>query len=128
MTDLYKDEDDAALERLLREGLSVGAEPPADLFARIARLAEAEQPQPQRAALAAPVTMPVPETPRRSLLADLFGQIGGWRLAGGLSTLMLVGFFLGFSGTTHLSAASASEQVDLMPVADQLFADTSAGE
>ena len=124
MTDMHKDDADALLERLLREDLAVGARPSDDLFARIAHLAEAEQPKAGPAAGA----LTFPQAPRRSLLADLFGQVGGWRLAGGLSTAMLVGFFLGFSGMTNLSAASASEQVDLMPVANQLFADTSAGE
>ena len=69
--------------------------------------------------------MPAPA--RRSGLAELLSLIGGWRAAGGLSTVMALGFVIGFAGPLQLTAASAAtEQVDLMPGAEMLFADTSS--
>lgn len=118
MTDMLDDDDE--LERMFGAARRTGAEPSQDLAARILALAEAEQPVAPRPVAALP--MPV----RRSGLSDLLSLIGGWRAAGGLSTVMALGFIIGFAGPLQLSAAStASEQVDLMPGAEMLFADAS---
>lgn len=119
MTDMLNDEDDE-LERMFGAARRTGAEPSQDLAARILALAEAEQPVAPRPVAATPAPV------RRSGLSDLLSLIGGWRAAGGLSTVMALGFVIGFAGPLQLSAASAvSEQVDLMPGAEMLFADAS---
>jgi hypothetical protein len=119
MTDMLDDDDE--LERMFGAARRTGAEPSQDLAARILALAEAEQPVAPR-----PVAALMPTPVRRSGLSDLLSLIGGWRAAGGLSTVMALGFIIGFAGPLQLSAASAAtEQVDLMPGAEMLFADAS---
>ena len=113
MTDMLDDDDE--LERMFGAARRTAAEPSQDLAARILALAEAEQPAAPRPVAA----MPTPV--RQSGLSDLLSLIGGWRAAGGLSTVMALGFIIGFAGPLQLSAAStASEQVDLMPGAEML--------
>jgi len=120
MTDMLKDEDDD-LERMFGAARLRASQPSPDFAARILALAEAEQPPAPKPVAA----MPAPA--RRSGLAELLSLIGGWRAAGGLSTVMALGFVIGFAGPLQLTAASAAtEQVDLMPGAEMLFADTSS--
>jgi hypothetical protein len=125
MTDMLNDDDDD-LERMFGAARMTAPQPSPDFAARILALAEAEQPLMARPAPVVPVTL-MPTPVRRSGLADLLSLIGGWRAAGGLSTIMALGFVIGFAGPLQLSAASAAtEQVDLMPGAEMLFADTSS--
>ena len=108
---------DRALEALFAAARAEVPGPGQDLFDRVLALGLAAQPQPASRALP-------PIRAARSGWWDALWALGGWRGLGGLSSAMALGLVVGLAGIAEIPFTDRYEALDLMPGADNPFADS----